>query len=73
MAPRLHELHADMRVSREIRNPPLPYGFQSDDEYIWYTHYFRAWKIIVERLLDNIWSQLACLPFFLTKLGAYPS
>ena len=54
---RWHELYLNKQVSRVIPNLALRHGFRSDEEHSWYTHYFQIGKIMVERLLDNLWSK----------------
>ena len=45
--------HPEKKLERVIPKPPLAHGFWSDDEHIWYTRYFRDWKLMVERPLDD--------------------
>ena len=73
MDPRRPELPRDKPISCIILVPLLLHGFRSDEEFIWYTRYFCTRNIMVERVLDNTWSQPSSIPFFLTQLRAYLS
>ena len=64
--------HPEKQLVRDIPDPPLIHGFRSDDEHRWFMRYFRDQKLMVERTLNDTWSYPATIPFFLTRLRAYP-
>ena len=64
--------HPEKSMIRAILDPPLAHGFRSEEEHRWYTRYFRDQKLMVERPLDDMWSDPTAVPFFLTRLRAYP-
>ena len=64
--------HLDKKLERAIPDPLPIHDFRSDVEHRWFTRYFRDRKLMVERPLDDTWSDPSTIPFFLTRLRAYP-
>ena len=64
--------HPEKPMIQAIPDPPLAYGFQSKEEHQWYYRYFHDRKLMVERPLDDTWSDPTTVLFFLTRLRAYP-
>ena len=64
--------HPEKKLERAIPEPSLAHGFRSNDEHCWFTRYFRDRKLMVERPLDDTWSDPSAIPFFLRRLRAYP-
>ena len=65
--------HPEKPMIRSIPDPPPAHGFRSEEEHQWYYRYFRERKLMVERPLDDTWSDPSSVPFVLTRLSSYSS